>query len=276
MADSPFNIVTSSKPKKGSKGIIVAVIVVAFLIISVIAGVLLVRQRQNIQEKAQVTTPSNAAVTFTKAGRVRVYYMDLMHTNIVHSLKVTFTGVGQPTTVEVPAGVPVSPAKMKVLDTTYQVSAGDRVTIQTYHDSILTKPGIGWESANAAGKCGPSLIDVSAMITWATSNSQGEPLVSKQCWGDYIDSGGSNTDYNDYFVILSYVPAAQSPSPSPSVSPSPTGSSSPGVTLTPTPTSTSSAQRTPRPIPETGVDWPSMAGIGVGAVAIILAILLAL
>jgi len=53
---------------------------------------------------------------------------------------------------------------------------------------------------------------------------------------------------------------------------------------TPTPTATSSAtpvptqvvQGTPRAIPVTGTDWPTVTGIGVGAAAIIVSILIAL
>lgn len=50
---SPFEIVTPSKPKGGSKkGIFIALVVVLFLALGVFAGVLLVRQRQEIREKA--------------------------------------------------------------------------------------------------------------------------------------------------------------------------------------------------------------------------------
>lgn len=50
---SQFVITTSSKSKKGGKkGIIIASLVGVFLVLSIIAGVLLVRQNQNIQEKA--------------------------------------------------------------------------------------------------------------------------------------------------------------------------------------------------------------------------------
>lgn len=51
--DSPFEIVTSGKSKKiGSKGLIVGGLIVLFLILSIVAGVLLVRQQQSVQEKA--------------------------------------------------------------------------------------------------------------------------------------------------------------------------------------------------------------------------------
>ncbi len=50
---SPFEIVTSGKSRKvGKTGIIVGVVVVVFLTLSIVAGVLLVRQQQNISEKA--------------------------------------------------------------------------------------------------------------------------------------------------------------------------------------------------------------------------------
>ena len=50
---SPFEIVTPSKPKKmGSKGLIVAFVVVLFLALGIFAGVILVKQRQEIREKA--------------------------------------------------------------------------------------------------------------------------------------------------------------------------------------------------------------------------------
>lgn len=51
------------------------------------------------------------------------------------------------------------------------------------------------------------------------------------------------------------------------------GAATPTPVPTPLPTLTTS---TPRPIPVTGVDWPTVGGIGVGAGAIILSILIAL
>jgi hypothetical protein len=45
---------------------------------------------------------------------------------------------------------------------------------------------------------------------------------------------------------------------------------------TSTPSATPKVQTTPRAIPVTGTDWPTTVGIGVGAAAIIGAILLAL
>jgi hypothetical protein len=43
-----------------------------------------------------------------------------------------------------------------------------------------------------------------------------------------------------------------------------------------TPESTDITQSSPRPIPVTGTDWPTVAGAGIGVVAIIVSILIAL
>ena len=50
---SPLEIVTSTKSKKRVKSIVAAVVIIIFLFVSVVAGVLLVGQNQNIQEKAK-------------------------------------------------------------------------------------------------------------------------------------------------------------------------------------------------------------------------------
>jgi hypothetical protein len=53
MAGQPFEVISSTKSKKISKkGIIISVIVFIFLTASVVLGVILVKQQQNIQEKA--------------------------------------------------------------------------------------------------------------------------------------------------------------------------------------------------------------------------------
>lgn len=50
---SPFEIISPSKSKSGGRrGLIIGTLIVVFLLLSIVAGVLLVRQRQNVQEKA--------------------------------------------------------------------------------------------------------------------------------------------------------------------------------------------------------------------------------
>lgn len=78
----------------------------------------------------------------------------------------------------------------------------------------------------------------------------------------------------------------------PTATPSSTGTPSPSLTAQPTPTvqpsptktpataatqvPTQSAQSTPRPIPVTGVDWPTTLSIGVGVGVIIMSVIIAL
>lgn len=72
------------------------------------------------------------------------------------------------------------------------------------------------------------------------------------------------------------------PSPTPTVSPTPLATDTPTASASATPTSTASASAspaalaTPREIPVTGTDWPTLIGAGIGAAAIIGAILLAI
>lgn len=56
MPESPFEIITTSNSKKaGSRGLIIALVVVLFLIAGVVTGVILVRQNQDISEEAYGT-----------------------------------------------------------------------------------------------------------------------------------------------------------------------------------------------------------------------------
>ena len=70
------------------------------------------------------------------------------------------------------------------------------------------------------------------------------------------------------------------PTPEPTATPTPTAGATatavPTPTRTPIATSTSVAQTTPLPVPATGLNWPSILGIGVGIGAIILSIIIAL
>lgn len=66
MPASPFEIITPNKAKKsGKSGVIMIVIIIIILIVGVVAGVLLVRQNQNISEKAATNMcPANEACPY--------------------------------------------------------------------------------------------------------------------------------------------------------------------------------------------------------------------
>lgn len=212
MADSPFEIVTSKPVKKGNKGFVIAIIIVTFLILSVAAGVLLVRQQQNIQEKASVpkTCPDAQACP---------------NSNDPHLLQ----------------------------------SCDNVETDGTPQDS----------NCDTAGR-----VEICGGVNFCCPSAGG--------------SWSSNLSVCDSINASPSPSPSASPSSSPSPSASPTaspggsgagsGSSAPTPTATPRRSSTpiaSGVQTTPRPVPTTGVDWPTTVGIGIGVVAIILSVLVA-
>lgn len=185
---SPFDIVTSSKSKKGKKGIFVAVIIVVFLLLSVVAGVLLVRQSQNIQEKADTAGSASCASGYTSTH--------------LHECKSSCTN---------------------------ENNNGD--------------PWY-WINATTGGNC------------------QNGPNNEPRRW----------CDLDECELLSTPVPSA-----SPTLSPSPTVLPTASASGTPkSATSSSTLRTTPRPIPTTGVDWPTAAGVIVGIGAIVISILLAL
>lgn len=192
---SPFEIVSSKRSGKGGKkGLIIAIVISVFLVLSVVAGVLLVRQQQNIQEKA-------AANLCPAAEACPV--------------------AGQP--------------------------------------NLL----LSCNPSNADGT--PQSISCSTLSSVGTIVACG---VNQYCCP--VAGASWTTDLT----------LCTSPSPTPTVAPTATASASAIPTMIPLDTSTPSAtpkvQTTPRAIPVTGTDWPTTVGIGVGAAAIIGAILLAL
>jgi hypothetical protein len=188
---SPFEIVTSKKSGKGGKrGLIITIVIAVFLVLSVVAGVLLVRQQQNLQEKAQqILCP--AAEACPVAGQPDL----LMSCNPSNS-----------------DGTPVSL-------------------------SCLTSSLVGTIAACGAQRyCCPSLG-----ASWTTD-----------------------------------LTLCSSPSPTPTLAALATASASATPTASSSATPLPTLQTSPRPIPVTGTDWPTVVGAGVGAAAIIGAILLAL
>jgi len=190
-SSSPFEMVTSKKSGKGGrKGIVIAIVIAVFLILSVVAGVLLVRQQQNIQEKA-------AADLCPGAGACPVS--------------------GQP-------------------DLLRNCNPGNTDgTPQEYSCSNIGNVGV-ISTCGTQSFCCPSLG-----ASWTTD------------------------------LTLCAV-ATPSPTAMATATPLATASATPTATASATP----EVSATPRAIPVTGTDWPTILGVGVGAAAIIGAVLLAI
>ena len=212
-AGSPFEIVSPGKSKKvGSKGFVVALVTIGFLLLSVVAGVLLVRQQQNIQEKAYDDSTCPGAE-------------QCPNTNDRTLLQSCHTVDGDGTTTDsLCNGSQIGRKETCGTDTTYYCCNGT-----------------SWTTNMSA--CATPTTTASPSPTESPS-----PTASPR--------------------------HTASPTASPTVTP--TGSSTPTASATATATTVPTTSATPRPIPETGIEWPTVFGIGVGAAAIIISILVAL
>jgi hypothetical protein len=192
---SPFETVTTKKSGKiNTKTIVISASIVVFLILGVVAGVLLVKQQQNIQEKAAAAScPVAAACPVTGQQ------------NLLRNCN--------------PGNADGSPT---------EVSCSN----------------IG--NVGQISQCGPKQYCCPSLgASWTTD------------------------------ITLCTV-ATPSPTPTlvPFVTAAPTAT--PSATLISTPSATPKISATPRAIPVTGTDWPTILGAGIGGAAIIGAILLAI
>jgi hypothetical protein len=237
---SPFEIITPGKSKKmGKTGIIVAVSIVIFLVLSVVAGVLLVRQQQTIQEKAasceevcsgnllKSCHPPDSDGTANEslcnlAGRVE--------TCGASYTKYCCPSAGGTWTTNMSACATPTPTVTATPTLTPTPTSTGSTTTPT--------PTAGGNSCNSS--CGSNSNCESGLYCY--SGYCRNPL----CASDAACSCGTKTS-----------------------------------TPTPTATSTASAaisgtQTTPLPIPVSGTHWATFVGIGVGIVAILASVLLAI
>ncbi len=143
---------------------------------------------------------------FPKAGEVRIYFHSFSGVGYHFGL-----GTGSQNATITPSSV------HQTIDTGLHVQAGGSVTL--YATDSNYGAAIGWAAPNASNQCGSglplpttggvspgnyALVDVSSYINSAAQ--AGEPIISKQCWSDWPEWSG-DYDFNDYFMIFSYVPA---------------------------------------------------------------------
>jgi hypothetical protein len=142
---------------------------------------------------------------FPKAGELRVYYKDFL-SGPGYNMLITKDGVSK--SFSLPGY-----QNQSMLDTGIQVAPGDIITVDIVEADVDGGECVGWIAVQD-NKCGSGLpdgnggnypiIDVSQWVNWA--NQAGEPLVSRQCWGDWPEWSG-DLDFDDFLIIFSYAPA---------------------------------------------------------------------
>lgn len=257
--ESPFEIITPGKSKKSGKtGLIVGIAIVVFLILSVGAGVYLIQQQQNVSEKAAVSTcPEVEAcpVSSRKNSLMSCHPADTDGT-AVESL---CSSPGRVETCGTATTWYCCPAAGGSWTRTMTAECQANVAKKTATTAPTTTPTMT-----------PTLTSTPTSTALGTANTPtatptgGPGSCNKTC--------GSNSNCESGLYCYSgYCRNALCASDSTCACSS--------TTITPTPTiktSTSSAQTTPLPIPVTGIDWPTVAGVGLGIGAILVSILLAL
>lgn len=198
-----------------------------------------------VPEISQVTQQSNEIV-FPKAGEVRVYMAGYDNAPTYPGWLIKLTTTNGSADLTLPNTVPAGD-KMAVLDSGITVTAGQKVTIRSYDYGNLNNPSVGWIKPDANNGCGAVIkSNASPLIAWATQKTNGEPLVSVQCWSD---NGGETPEYNDFLVIMSYVPPQASGSPSAQASASPAASASVRASASPAASASVRASASPAASP---------------------------
>ena len=186
--------------------------------------------------KPDFNYPGGTVGPFTEKGEVVLFFKNLMGEGNRPIL----------TLQKLPSGTPVqitlsnTTASTGSIKTGIKVEKGESIKLVTLNDNNNQGEAadaeciketnskyyaLGWMIPNG-GKCGTTLqgpptgggstpyvpVDVSADIAFA--NSQGNPVLSKQCWADWMEWPG-DYDFNDYFLQISYVPEVAPPPPTP-------------------------------------------------------------
>lgn len=229
-------------------------------------------------------TPTANTITFPKAGKIRVYNT---LNNIQLVMQLTINGVVD--TITSPAVKLTTTQPVAYGDSTFSVTAGSTATFQAFLNSTSGPKLRGWippmDSNNhkECGVPGGSVANNESQIAYIKTLLAGEPIIQYQCWEDDDTPG----EFNDVYMVWSYVPSTTNTSPSPSASA--TVSPSPSTTTTPTPspspspsvkTTTTTTTPTPSPraampdtsdgVPVTGIFEVTAGTVSVGVIFLLL------
>ncbi|MEI8232471.1 MAG: hypothetical protein WCG44_01885 [bacterium] len=190
-----------------------------------------------------VVQPVENTITFPEAGKLRVF-TDLSKLQVF----LTITINGSKKTLTIPNKELSATNLMTYADSTFEVKAGDKATIELFLNSATGPKMGGWILPTEAELCGPTgmvQVDRTPQLNWAKANlATGKIIYAKQCWADDIDpKDPTSYDFNDFYLIWSYAPSTTTASSSPAASSSTVASASPS------PSSSATASTSPSPSP---------------------------
>lgn len=226
--------------------------------------------------QTNVVVPADNTITFTKAGKIRIF-SDLNNLTLVISL---VTG-GQTKTLTLPARAVSPTTPMNFSDSSFEVAAGSTATITANLNTTSGPKMKGWMSPADLKTCAANGGGVNVKadeLAYAQSKLAGETIYSYQCWEDDDTPG----EFNDFYLLWTYAPATSSPTASPSVAASASPASSKSPSPSPSPSVKASVSPTPTPSPRvampdttdgtpvTGVFEVTVGTVSVGLILLVL------
>lgn len=250
-----------------------------------------------VPQTNEVSAAANT-VTFPKKGKLRIYN----NLNNLQMVVKIVTG-GTTKTVTIANKAVSTTVPMNYGDSTFEVEAGSTGTVESYLNSVSGPKLKGWVvptdlNKKVCGVNGAEPLDYEPEMNFVTSKLSGESIFGWQCWEDDDTPG----EFNDVYMLWTYVPAtttassspvasvkaSASPSPSPSASAKASPSPSVKVSASPSPSASAKASTaaatvatpTPSPraampdtsdgVPVTGVFEVTLGTISVGLILLVL------
>lgn len=282
-----------------NKGIIFGIIGIVVLVLSLIAGIFLVKQNQDFREKAAPATslyitPSSQTKSPSDSFTVKVMMdtganlvtgIDLRLSFETNNIEVTSISKGAAVTnLDTTITNNVNNSQGKIAFAIFTLDAAKAVT------------GTGLEALIINGKIKDSAINGSSIISFepatsASGSNEGVNIITGTTPGTIIINSAENQNLSATATATGNSTAtstATATSIATSTATS-TGNSqnqnqaqktkTPTATATATSnsankTATSNATQTPFPIPVSGFDWPTFIGVGLGAITILTSLLL--
>jgi hypothetical protein len=266
------------------KNIVVALLVVSFAITGLVSGVFLVRDRQRIEKKAATPTGETTVsvspesdqfdVGDTIVASIFFNTANIPISGVAVRLTYPFSGATPEVAVE---EITVNPSLLTPTGdwqcpTQTSEQQGDNVVIDiacanrnafgftSSEDTLLASVSLSVDRVPATNPLIVRFDPADSLITRKSDNQ--DILLIPTSTGIYTIAGAGDTS----------TPTLTQPA----ITTTLTTTLTPTSIVSTTPTSTPSATPTPYDIPATGISYPTMMGVGVGILAIILALVLVL